>query len=308
MIAHTIMHHSKAYISGTIVSVFILLMITSTTALSQLDIQGHRGCRGMLPENTIPAFIRAINLEVTTLELDVVITANGDVLLSHEPFMSHEICLMPDGSRISESNEKELNIYQMTTERAQSFSCGEIPHPQFREQQNMKVYKPLLSEVIDSVESYLKFNNLPLVHYNIETKCTLQGDNIFHPGPEAFADTVMSVIQSRGITDRCYIQSFDVRTLQHLKAINAPVKLVLLVENTGGIRKNLKNLGFIPEVYSPYYMLLTNKNVQSLQKKGMKVIPWTVNDEKAMKSLIAMGVDGLITDYPDKLQKMLRRK
>lgn len=289
-------------------SVLALIMITSATAYSQLDIQGHRGCRGLLPENTIPAFIRAIDLEVTTLELDVVITADGDVLLSHEPFMSHEICLMPDGSPILESKEKELNIYKMSTATAQSFSCGEIVHPRFREQHLMKVYKPLLSEVIDSVENYLQSNNLPSVNYNIETKCTPEGDNIFHPAPEVFADSVMSVLSSKGIIERCFIQSFDVRTLQYLKSTNSKVKLVLLVENTAGIRKNLKNLGFTPDVYSPYYLLLTKKKVQSLHRKGMKVIPWTVNEEKAMKSLVNMGVDGIITDYPDKLQKMLRRK
>ncbi len=282
--------------------------MTTSNSFSQFDLQGHRGCRGLLPENSIPAFVRAIDLDVNTLELDVVITADGDVLVSHDPFMSHEICLMPDGSRILESQEKELNIYKMTTAQAQSFSCGEIANPHFREQHTMKVYKPLLSEVIDSVESYLKSNNLPPVNYNIETKCTPQGDNIFHPGPEAFADSVLSVILSKGIESRSYIQSFDVRTLQHLKTTNAPVKLVLLVENILGTRKNLKQLGFKPDVYSPYYMLLTARNVKSLQKKGMKVIPWTVNEVNDMKSLITMGVDGIITDYPNIYNKMIQRK
>ncbi|MBL0343310.1 MAG: glycerophosphodiester phosphodiesterase [Bacteroidetes bacterium] len=294
--------------NSSFILLFIGLIAQSLPVKSQFEIQGHRGCRGIFPENTIPAFLKAVDLGVTTLEMDVVITSDKRVLVSHDPFMAHEICLNRLGNEIKESEEKTLNIYQMTAAEAMSFDCGSKFHPRFSSQQKLVAHKPLLSDVISTVETYILKHNLPPVFYNIETKCTPSGDGIFHPVPEVFADLLFQVVDSAKIADRTYIQSFDVRTLQHLKKFGKKVKLVLLVENTKGVEQNMEKLGFLPDVYSPYFKLLKKKDVQELHNKNIKVIPWTVNNLKDMHSLIRKGVDGIITDYPDRLIEIVNRK
>ena len=273
--------------------------------MAQFDLQGHRGCRGELPENTIPAFLRAVDAGVTTLELDVVITSDHKVLVSHEPFMSHTICGAPSGEAISKKTEKSHNIYKMTSAEAVRYNCGETVNKRFPQQQLMKAGKPLLEDVIDSVENYIAAKGLAPVGYNIETKCTPEGDQIFHPGPEIFAGLLLDVVTKKNITDRTWIQSFDVRTLQYLKNSNAPVKLVLLVGNIKGVKRNIKNLGFHPDVYSPSYRLVRKKDITWLHAQNIRIIPWTVNSHHAMLRLKRMGVDGIITDYPTQMKTYL---
>ncbi|MGH2665438.1 glycerophosphodiester phosphodiesterase [Flavobacterium sp.] len=265
------------------------------------DIEGHRGCRGLMPENTIEAMKRAVDLGVTTLELDVVISADNQVFLSHEPFLSHEICLDQNGDEISEVNEKNFNLYQMDYNEIRQCDCGSKVHPKFLNQTKIKTYKPLLAEVIDSVSDYIK-KKYPnkIIYYNIETKSAVEGDAVFHPKPETFVDLLLKVIEEKNSSDRVFIQSFDVRTLQYLHKIRPKFKTVLLVENKLSIEENLKLLGFIPNVYSPEFVLLAPKAIRYLHKKKVKVIPWTVNETDDMKKMIDLGVDGLITDYPDR--------
>jgi glycerophosphoryl diester phosphodiesterase len=118
------------------------------------DKQGHRGCRGLMPENTIPAMLKATALGVTTLETDVVITRDKQVVLSHEPFFNHEISTKPDGAPVTEQEERSLNIYQMDYSQVRQFDVGLRPHPRFAQQQKLAAFKPLLAEMIDSVENY----------------------------------------------------------------------------------------------------------------------------------------------------------
>jgi glycerophosphoryl diester phosphodiesterase len=163
--------------TDTLLFIVITLICFSCSNLSQLkkgnmviDKQGHRGCRGLMPENTIPAFLKAVDLGVNTLEMDLVITRDNKVLVSHEPFFNHEITTLPNGELVLESNEKELNIYKMDYSEVIKYDVGSKVHPRFTQQLKMKVHKPLLSEVIDSVELYSKENHKPALYYNIETK------------------------------------------------------------------------------------------------------------------------------------------
>jgi len=155
----------------------------------EFDIQGHRGCRGLLPENTIEAFKKAIDLGVTTLEMDVVISKDNQVLLSHEPFLSHEIALDLNGNEIAEKEEKNFNLYQMNYAQIKQYDCGSKIHPRFSEQEKIKTFKPLLSEVIDFAESYIQ-KNYPgrKIQYNIETKSDPKGNNLFHPKPKEYVN------------------------------------------------------------------------------------------------------------------------
>lgn len=279
----------------------LLVLLPFFAFAQEFDIQGHRGCRGLLPENSIQAMLKAIDLGVTTLEMDVVISKDNQVVLSHEPFLSYEIALDLDGKEIEEKNEKNYNLYQMTYEQIKQYDCGTKVHPRFLEQQKIKTYKPLLSEVIDSVEHYIQIKYPgKKICYNIETKTTIEGDAIFHPKTEDFVNLMMAVIKEKNIQDRVYIQSFDVRTLQHLHTTYPEFKTVLLVENELSIDENLKILGFKPDVYSPYFKLLDKKKVNYLHQKKIKVIPWTVNEKKDMQQIIKMKVDGIISDYPNR--------
>jgi glycerophosphoryl diester phosphodiesterase len=267
----------------------------------KFDWQGHRGARGLLPENSIPAFKKALDLGVTTIELDVVISKDKQVVVSHEPYFSAGICLDADGKEIPKADEQKHNIYQYTYEQIKSFDCGSKGNKNFPEQQKMKVYKPLLTEVFTEMEKYRKEKNLPSFAYNIEIKTETDGDNVFHPEPAEFSDLVYEVIQKHVPFERVNVQSFDFRILQYWHQKYPQVKLAALVSNAKSLESNLESLGFTPQIYSPHFLLILSKEiVEKVHKAGMLLIPWTVNEEGTMKRLKSWGVDGIITDYPDR--------
>ena len=293
-----------------VVYLFLLLICQMTNQfhhtnqlnpLPAFDKEGHRGCRGLMPENTIPAMLHAVALGVTTLEMDSVITKDGAVILSHEPFFNHEITTKPDGQYINEQEEKQYNIFEMTYAQTQQFDVGTKPHPRFPAQQKLPVHKPLLRDVIDSVEAYCNNKKLPHPWYNIETKSQPATDNRYHPAPEAFVHTLMQVITQKGMTGRVIIQSFDFRTLQLVHLHFPLVKTSMLIESFDHrpLEDQLQALGFVPDVYSPDYSLVNTALIQACHAKKMKVIPWTVDSANKIKELTALGVDGIITDYPD---------
>jgi glycerophosphoryl diester phosphodiesterase len=294
-----------------VVPVFLVLLliscsnhmgsVTKSSLKNIFDLQGHRGCRGLMPENTISAMRKAVDLGVTTLEMDVVITKDNQVILSHEPFFNHEITTRPDGTSVSEADETKLNIYKMTYAEAATYDVGLKPHPRFPKQHKMKVSKPKLSAVIDSIEAYCEANNLLLPYYNIETKIKPSTDGIYHPGPQEFVDLLMNVIHFKMLDKRVIIQSFDPRTLQYLHEKHSSIRTALLIEDfdVRPLSEQLKELGFTPSIYSPASNLVTPTLVKQCKDLGVKLIPWTVNDPAQMKMLKEMGVDGLITDYPN---------
>jgi len=213
---------------------------------SDFDKQGHRGCRGLMPENTIPAMLTALQLGVTTLEMDVVITKDKKVVLSHEPFFNHEITTRPDGSVVTEKEERSLNIFKMTYEEVKKFDVGLKPHPRFPQQQKKAAYKPLLSELLDSVRQYMMAAKRPLPFFNIETKSIPATDDVFHPKPAEFVELLIAVIKEKEIEDRVIIQSFDFRTLQYLHQHYPTIKTAMLIEDFDrrGIEKQIEALGF----------------------------------------------------------------
>ena len=264
------------------------------------DIQGHRGCRGILPENSIPGFIHAIDLGVTTLEMDVVISADRKVVVSHDPYFSATICRDPAGLDIPKGEEKEHNIYKMKYQDIVKYDCGSKHHSGFPEQQNTPVHKPLLSEVLDSCESYLKSKGLGRLRYNIELKSSSNGDGNYHPEPEEFSRLVYEVVEQYISAEQLIIQSFDFRILREWKKSYPEFRLAALVSNVKSPENNLKELGFKPDIYSPYYKLLSKNDVADLHQQSILVVPWTVNTKGEMKEMINLGVDGIITDYPDR--------
>ncbi|MDR6341400.1 glycerophosphoryl diester phosphodiesterase [Filimonas zeae] len=266
-----------------------------------IDVQAHRGGTGLMPENTVASMLNAVKLGVKTLELDCSITADKKVVVSHDPYMSADIMLKPDGSPISKEEEKGLAIYKMPYDSVRSYQAGVKPHPVHQQQAHVKTYKPLLSELIDSVEAYVKANHLKPVCYNMETKCMPQYDNVFHPAPDEFVKLVMEVLKEKGIQNRVIIQSFDVRTLQILHKHYPAMQTSLLVYGQDSFETQINKLGFYPTTYSPYFSLVTPELVKAAHTNHVTVLPWTVNKEEDMKQMATYGVDGIISDYPDKL-------
>lgn len=310
-----------------------VLLANTVNAQQKMDVQGHRGGMALMPENTIAAMINGVKLGVKTLELDVVISADGKVVVSHDAYMSSDFMRKPDGSDISKEEERGMSLYKMTYDSIRRFDAGTKPHPRFPGQLKIKTYRPLLSDLIDSVEAYVKTNKLKPVYYNIETKISPAGDGIYNPTPDVFVKAMMEVINKKAISKRVTIQSFDVRTLQILHKTEPKLTLSLLAfgksdalaklktqglsaedekklkqsplfNGAGGLEEDLKKLGFVPNIYSPYYTTVNAEMVKKVHAKKMLILPWTVDEEKDMTALGQLGVDGIITNSPDKLVKI----
>lgn len=295
----------------TIFIAFFAIMITACSTKEttfDFDLQGHRGARGLLPENTIPGFLEAVDLGVDTIELDVVVTADDRILVSHEPWFNHEISTKPDGIPVSEEEEMELNIYEMTYEETQQFDVGMREHPRFPEQKKMSVQKPLLEDAIRAVEHYIKEQELNPVQYNIETKSEPDLYGIYYPQPSRFAsllhDLLMKLDEEFNLEERIIIQSFDPNTLIEFHTLNPDIRTAMLVFEDQPMQSYIERLGFTPEIWSPDYELVTTEIVEEAHKRGMKVIPWTVKRTEEMRSLLEMGVDGIITDYPNRAAEL----
>lgn len=285
---------------------FLIALLFTKILTSQIDVQGHRGCRGLMPENTIQGFIKAVSLGVTTLEMDVVITKDNKIVLSHEPFLSHEICLDPQGHLLDTLTEKYFNIFEMDYETIKFCDCGSKVHPRFKDRSQFKVSKPLLENVIDSVENYIKNNQLKPVNYNIEIKSTVETDNKFHPIPSVYTKLVIDLLTAKYILHKITLQSFDVRVLQFVHSNKYDVKTALLVENNKPFIENLKLLGFTPTIYSPYFKFVNEALVSACKRRKILLIPWTVNEAIDIKKMILLKVDGIISDYPDRVLKLVK--
>jgi glycerophosphoryl diester phosphodiesterase len=268
-------------------------------------VHGHLGCRGLMPENTLPAFLKAAELGVDWLELDVVVTADSQVLVSHEPWMSARICAMPDGSPVDSTRERELNIYRMTLAEAQAFDCGSTEHPRFPDQALQRARKPTLRELVEAVDEQVLATGLAAPGFNIEIKSDPALYGTFQPRPVELARLVMLAIDSLGIRERCMVQSFDPAVLQHVHDSHPDAPIALLVENSDGLIANLQRLSFTPAAYSPRFDLVDAALVAELHRRGIAVVAWTVNSEADIRRMMALGVDGIISDYPDRAIRLV---
>ncbi|MEQ7798786.1 glycerophosphodiester phosphodiesterase family protein [Pedobacter sp. ASV1-7] len=261
--------------------------------------EGHRGARGLMPENTIIGMRHAIDLGITTLEMDTHITKDGKVVVTHDDYLSPSFMLTPEGKEIPKSDAKKYAVYQMDYSLLKQFDLGTKVNAGFPEQKKIKSYIPLLSDLIDDAQSYSKGKKQ--MFYNIETKCSAKGDGIVNPGPEEFVKLLMDVIEKKGITPYVVIQSFDKRTLQVLNKKYPHVRTSFLINNKKTVEENLADLGFNPFIISPLYKLVNEEMVKKCHEKKIKVIPWTVNTKEEIVAMKQLNVDGIISDYPNLL-------
>lgn len=279
------------------------ILLSSCKKNLDFDLQGHRGYRGLYPENSIEGFIKSLKLGVNTIELDVVISADEQVVISHEPWISANICLDSLGNKITH-DKKIYNLYKMDYTDIKKFDCGIIGNKQFPNQYKISTIKPTLKNTIKIIEDYAFENLTKLPNYNIEIKSNPDTDLIFHPGVKEFSDIVMSLIDSLKINDRVTIQSFDFRILKYLNKEYPYIKLSVLVSENYNPIKNISDLGFMPDVYSPFYKNLNDNDIKYLRGKKIKIIPWTVNSYSDIAKILSLNVDGIITDYPDRVLKI----
>lgn len=298
MFALTLINHKSEKIDSR-------TMPYSPSKKYDFEILGHRGARGLSPENTLAAFEKAIELGVNALELDVVITKDEKVLVSHEAWMNPKICLYK-GNPIEANSGKKHNIYQMTYTQTQDYDCGSLVHPDFEEQDNETATKPLLKDVLQMGYALSKNHGIP-IKFSIEIKSFEEGDDIYHPQPEKFVHLVLKSVKKHAKTKDVIIQSFDLRILNEVKQQSPKMKVALLTENQD-LNTLLKKLNFVPEVFSPHFKMVNQEMIQEVKNHEMKLIPWTVNDMEDMQQLLNLGVDGIITDYPDRALKLKKKK
>jgi glycerophosphoryl diester phosphodiesterase len=284
---------------------FILgLLFISSSIMAQIPfIQGHRGCRGLYPENSIPAFEHALNLGVRVLEMDVCLSADGQVVVSHEPYMNARYASHPSGNPVLKEEESRLNLYQIPYSEIKRFDVGSRGNASFPEQKKVSTCKPLLSEVLALGEAFRKKTG-EAIYYNIEIKS--EPSEYGHSQPASikdFSDRVQRVIRAHVANPFIILQSFDFAVLAYYHQVYPEVRLSALVESESP-QYTLDVLGFTPAIFSSSYQHLTPEMIQFCHSKGMQVVPWTINSTEKMQQFEAWGVDGIITDYPNRAPKI----
>lgn len=262
-------------------------------------VYGHRGDPKLYPENTLEGFISAVEKGVDGIEMDVVISKDGKVVVSHEPFMAASKVLTPQGLAISKKEETTFNLYEMDYSQIREFRC-------FLKNENKTSYKPLLSEVIEKIKQYTATANLRFPVFSIEIKSEPSAYGSFQPNPEKFTDLVLNIIREYNLEKDVIILSFDPNVLNSVHEKNSAIPVSYLIEQKG-IEKNLDLLNFTPAIYGPHYGLIENERfVHTVHSLGMRLIPWTVNGKKEIIRMIGLGVDGIITDHPEMAIKLLQ--
>ena len=295
-------------------------------ATHAFDLQGHRGARGLLPENTLPAFRKALEIGVTTLETDLAMTKDGVLVLSHDPMLNPDLVRGPDGAWLKSPGPA---IRTLTLAELRRFDVGRSNPAskyatQFPGQQPIDgAIVPTLAELFDLVKASAR-----PVRLNIETK--LDPDKPDEaPAPDEFAAAVVAAVRGAGLTPRVTVQSFDWRTVLAVRKLAPEIEtacLTIETQNWNSVRgKDGKpsrwtaglDIGrhgnSVPRlvkaagcrVWSPFWRNLTPALVAEAHALGLKVLPWTVNQPADVFVVLDMNVDGLITDYPDRARALL---
>ncbi len=265
------------------------------------EVHGHRGCRGLRPENTLPAFREALRLGVDAVELDVVISADRQVVVSHEPWMSAAICRLPGGAPIAPPEARQHNLYQLPYARIREYDCGRTRHPDFPQQQPEPAVKPLLREVVEDLENLTRQLGRVPVKYSIEIKSEPAHDHHFQPPPAELLALVLAELQQLQLMDRTTLLCFDKRVLQLAHQTVSDLPLCLLIEDDLPLAQHLAALGFRPTVVGPDFRLLTPAWAAELRAQAIRLVPWTVNEPADLRAVLALQPWGITTDYPNRL-------
>jgi glycerophosphoryl diester phosphodiesterase len=281
-----------------------LILLASCQPKPVIDVQAHRGGAGLMPENTIAAMKNALDLDVNTLEFDLHLSSDGQVVVSHDSYFHPRYSTRPDGTLIGEEDEKEY-LYTMPYDSIAKYDVGQRFVDRWPGQVKMEAVKPLASELIDFAEGYAK----KPVNYNIEIKSWPgEGEGTLWPEYHVFCDTCVPLLLSKNLGKRLIVQCFDTRALNYMHAKWPELTLSYLTEDYDGgdIEQLLKNLDFTPQWWSPESSVVTPENVAKCHEHGIGVVPWTVDDPAEMRRLVDCGVEAIISNYPDILIQTVR--
>jgi glycerophosphoryl diester phosphodiesterase len=280
----------------------------------ELDVQGHRGNRTLRPENTLPSFMAAIEAGASTLELDILVTADNQLVIHHDFFVNKELCVYLDGRRVTE----EVLVRSLTLAELKKLDAGSRINPLFPGQVAIPGTQiPTLQELFELINTS-SHPNAKKIGLNLEIKRDLRFPDWTLP-PEKLADAITTQVRRNGLSDRVYYSSFDPEVLAALHKIEPTAKTAFIfcreslevasiLHPEAGMEFLLKIASMLHvSILSPdHHMLKSKADVLFLQKQGFKVIPWTVNDPKRWAELAEMGVDGIISDDPIGLIQFLK--
>ena len=268
----------------------------------KIAVHGHRGSRGTVPENTIPAFEAALMAEADVLEMDMGVTKDNVIVVSHEPNIVPERCLDAEGNKL----KKAVPIRSLTLAEVKKYDCGTLVNPKFPQQLSVPGERiPTLDEVFAMVKASGS-QAAPKVEFNIETKI-FPAEPELSPSATDFARLVADAVIRNGMEKRVMVQSFDVRTLKEIKKIAPAIRTSQLTyEELVDIVPALKSAK--ADIWSPNYKWVTRESINEAHAAGIQVAPWTINTKKEWDMAIAAGVDAIITDYPEALVEHLKSK
>ena len=311
-------------------AVVFALLATGVSTSAAIDLQGHRGTRGLAPENTLAAFSTALAIGVTTLETDLALTRDGVLVLSHEPRLAAALTRGSDGRWLSEDG---VPIFSLSTRDLAQYDVGRLnPAHKYSEQWSEQRARdgeriPTLQQLFDVARDAVSPGGQP-VRFNIETKITPTSDDTT-PGVESYARAVVDAVRAAKMMHRVTVQSFDWRTLREVKKRAPDVTTACLTIDSSGMNTVVPDTsgaspwhaglkaadygGSLPRmvqaagcgVWSPFWRNVTIENIAEAKALKLKVIPWTVNDPAEIERLATLGVDGIITDYPDRARRAL---
>lgn len=276
-----------------------MLIMSTATAIAQnknYEVFGHRGCRGLLPENTIPAFQKALSLPIDGIEWDVVVNKDSQLIISHEPVMDATYCLDENGKEFSKSKEKNYNIFQMTTAEVKQFDCGSKPNPNFPQQEKIKLFKPTLQEAFQQL-------NLSKATILFEIKSVPKEYNKYQPTPEVYAAIIAKEIANFPYKQNIIFMCFDKNMLEAMHKLLPNYRYIYLTYLPFKSSNNfIDDLSFKPYALGMYHATATKKAIKKAHSEGVKVFAWTVNKIEIADKLKRFAIDGIITDYPNIIQ------
>lgn len=299
-----------------LISCLFFLYCTSSPKIknnvAELDMQGHRGARGLYPENTLPAFKAAMDLGMTTLELDTVLTKDKQLIIHHDENINPKLCVWLNGT-----NVEPLPIKNFTVKELKNLDCGSLKNASFPEQTTVSGTKlSTLKEFFQYVKEYEKEKKIkkPFL-FNIETKLNPKlytKEDILE-----YANIIVKTIEDAKVVDQSTVQSFVLDILPEIKKLNPKISTSalfapsfadysLLTLGFSSPRNNIieKTKQVKAEIISPYFLYINPEFIRICKENNIRVIPWTVNEKEQMREMMLLGVDGIISDYPDRLKSI----
>lgn len=284
-------------------SAFICIILTILVSMElhgQHDatkIYGHRGCRGLFPENTLEGFEHAINLGVDGIEWDVVVSKNKELIISHEPYLDGGYCLDKDGTEISVNDGKKINFYELSSAEIQRFDCGSKEYTKYPEQKKLKTHKPTVQEAFN----YLDLSKTTIL---FEVKSEEADYGSFQPSPDEYAEIIAAEIEGFEFKNNIIFMCFDPMLLEALHDLLPGYRYVYLTYKPfTSVKKFLKDISFQPYALGMYHRTIRKKDIKQLHELQVNVFAWTVNTSQQAEKLKKYNIDGIITDYPDRIGK-----